>query len=374
MQQFRAFLAALSISVCAICSAAAPASNENSPVIVGQAVDLSGPNADFGRDYSFGAKLYFDYANGNGGINGRRIVYRSLDSAGTASGGLTAARTLVADGSSVLFGINGDDVIEAVARDAGLHNSGVTIFGAVGGSSQLGAKDGVFYLRAGTAQEIEAMVAHLAPLGIRSISLASTGEYAREAGDALDEAARRYGVRVLARQRFDIAGDGPAKAAQNIARDQPQAVIVAADTLAVAQFFKRYRSLDQGAFLCTTSLVNVRTLIAITGLQAAHGLIVSQVVPNPAGISEITREHKKLMDRLADEPASYATFEGFMAAKVLVQTLRRSHDSGRNAIQQTLQKEGRFDLGGYELNFGKGSRASNFVELTVVGRNGQLLH
>lgn len=371
MPQFRAVLAVLSF-ISLIANPGAPILAAES-VIVGQVVDLSGPNADFGRDYSLGAKLYFDQVNSSGGINGRHIIYRSRDSGGSASSGLAAAQALVKDGASILFGINGDGVVEAINHDATIRNSGIPIFGAISGSSRLGAKDGVFYLRASTAQEIEAMVANLAPLGIRSISLASTEEFAQEANAALEEAARRYGVRITARLRFDIAGDGPARAAQSIARDHPQAVIVAADTLAVGLFFKRYRSLDQGAFLCTTSQVNVRTLTSIMGLQTAHGLIVSQVVPNPSSFTELTREHKKLMERLADEPASHATLEGFVAAKGLVMALRRDGATGRGGLLQNLQKEGRIDLGGYDLNFAKGGRGSSFVELTVVSRNGQLI-
>ncbi|MGE5469456.1 MAG: ABC transporter substrate-binding protein [Bacteroidota bacterium] len=373
MPQLPSRLATLILALAAFTHGAAASNSENSPLIVAQVVDLSGANADFGRDYSFGAKLFFDQVNGSGGVNGRRIVYRGRDSAGSASVGLAAAQAFAQEGAAILFGLSGDGVVDAVARDATIRASGMPIFGAIGGDAQLGTRDGVFNLRASSAQEIEAMVAHLAPLGVRSISLASTEEFAREAGAALDEAARRYGVRVPARLRFDIAGDGPARTAQSIARDQPQAVIVVADTLAVGQFFKRYRTLDQGAFLCTTSQANARTLTAIMGLAAAHGLIVSQVVPNPSGISELTREHKKQMEKLADEPASYATLEGYMAAKALVQALRRSHETSRTALQQALLKDGRLDLGGYDLNFAKGARPSNFVELTVIGRNGQLL-
>lgn len=373
MSQFRAYWAALAIAVFSLGAWAASGSSENGPLVIGQVVDLSGPNADFGRDFSLGAKVYFDSVNSSGGINGRRLLYRSQDSAGSTNQGVNAAHALIKDGAGLLFGINGDPIIEAIARDATVRHSDLAIFAATGGSNRLGAKDGVFYLRAGTAQEIEALVAHLAPLGIRSISLASSAEYAEEAGAALSEVGRRYGVKIGAALRFNVAADGPALAAQSIARDKPQAVIVAADTLAVAQFFKRYRSLDQGAFLATTSQVNVRTLSAIMGLAAAHGLIISQVVPDPASISQLTREHKKMMERFVDEPASYATLEGFAAAKTLVMALRRNRDSSKNGLQQNLQREGAFDLGGYLLNFSKGGRASSFVELTVLGRNGQLL-
>lgn len=375
MQHLRALFAALALAVLSsVHSPAALAGNsESGPLVIGQVVDLSGPNADFGRDFSLGAKVYFDYANSTGGINGRRLLLRSQDSGGSTSRAVNAAQVLLKEGAAVLFGINSDPVIEAIARDATVRHSDPAIFAATGGNNRLGARDGVFYLRAGTAQEIEALVAHLAPLGIRSISLASSTEYADEANAALNEVARRYGVKIGAAVRFSVADNGPAQAAQSIARKQPQAVIVTADTLAVAQFFKHYRSLDQGAFLATTSQVNVPTLTAIMGLTAAHGLIVSQVIPDPASISPLTREHRKLMERFADEPASYATLEGFAAAKTLVMALRRNRDSSKNGLQQTLQREGIFELGGYQLNFARGGRASSFVELTVLGRNGQLL-
>jgi len=368
MQQTRRLLSILALVLFSVVSQA-----QSTPLMIGQVIDLSGPNADFGRDYSLGAKVYFDYTNSTGGINGRRIIYRSSDSAGSASSGLAAAQNLVSEGASVLFGVSGDAVIDAIVRDGSIRNSGVSLFAGISGNPPESSKDSFIYLRAGTAQEIEAMVAHLAPLGIRNISLASTSEFSQEAGNALESAARRFGVKIMARLRFNIAGEGPGLAAQNIARDKPQAVIVAADTLAVGQFFKRYRTLDPGAFLCATSQVNVRTLIGIMGLSAAHGLILSQVVPDPTSISELTREHRKLMERLADEPASHATLEGFVAAKTLVRSLQHNRKTGRTALLQGLQKEGHFDLGGYDLNFSKGARGSNFVELTVVGRNGQLL-
>ncbi len=351
--------------------AAAP---DNRPWVIGQAVDLSGPNADFGRDFSLGAKLYFDHTNSAGGINGRRVIYRNRDSAGSPEMGLAAAQTLVKDGAQILFGVTGDRTVEAVARDAGLRAGGVPIFGAVAGNTRLGPNDGVYYLRAGIAQEIAAMVAHLAPLGIRSLSLVSTAEYYEEANKAANEAARQHGVQILAHYRLDISGNGPSLAAETIAQDKPQAVLVAADTLAVAQFFKRYRALDQGAFLCATSQVNVRTLSAALGTSAARGLVISQVVPDPASFSDLTRQHKKLMERMADEPASHATLEGFLAAKALVEVLRRNRDNPTAAgMQQALRRDGRVDLGGYDLDFSRSPRASSFVELTVVSRDGRLL-
>lgn len=363
-------------SLLALCTALAMtpamAASETRPIVVAQAADLSGANADFGRDYTLGAKIYFDHVNAGGGIHGRRIAYRSQDSGGVPARGLAAAQAFVREGAGVLFGFTGDDTVIAVARDKAIRTAGVPLFAPVAANTSLGSGDGVHYLRADVAREIQAMVAHLATTGIKTFAIATVDEHGKEASRALDAESAKLGARVVARTSMAANGDGPVLAAQTIARERPQAVIVIADTLAVARFFQRYRQLDPGAFLCAPSLVNVRTLTTAIGTQAARGIIVSQVVPDPTSAVEIAREHRKLMERYADEPASQATLEGFIAAKALVQELRRSRDGG-SALGQTIRSEGRLDLGGYALNFAGNGRASDYVELTVVSRDGRLL-
>jgi len=351
---------------------ASAAASDGKSIVVAQAADLSGPGADFGRDYSLGAKVYFDHVNATGGIAGRRVVYRSRDTAGIPANGVAAVRALLKEGADVLFGVTGDNTVDAVARDEAVRQSGTPLFAPVAGNTHLGPAENVFYVRAGVAQEIRAAAAHLTGLGIRTFAIATADEHGREAARALEDEATRQGARVVARTTLAATGDAPSRAASLIGQSHPQAVFVVGDTLAVAQFFKRYRQVDPGAFLCAPSLVNVRTLTSVLGAEAARGIIVSQVVPDPGTFAEVTREHRKLMEKYADEPASQATLEGFIAAKALVRALRRSRD-GAAGLAQAVRADGRFDLGGYGLQFAPNKRASDYVELTVIDRNGRLL-
>lgn len=347
---------------------------ESQALRVMQAADLTGLGADFGRDYTTGAKVYFDYVNGNGGINGRRIVYRYKDSGGSPQRSVAEARDFLRDGADVLFGFTGDDTVAALARDSGIRAAGVPLFAPVAGASPAGPKEGVYFLRSDLGQEIRALVSHLTTVGVKSFGVAATDDdYGRNAVRLLEGELKAHQARLLGRAHMSLQGDGPDRAAQELLRSRPQAVLVLADTLAVAQFVKRYRAADPGAFLCAPSQVNVRTLISIVGPQTARGLIVTQVVPDPHAILPVTREHMKLMGIYTDEPVSQATLEGFLAAKALVQSLRRTRDLSHSGIQQALRESGRLDLGGFNLNFGKSPRPSNFVEVTVVSRNGQLL-
>lgn len=335
--------------------------------------DLSGPGSDFGRDFSLGAKVYFDHINAGGGVNGQRLVYRQADTGGSGARSLAAAQAFVREGAQVLFGFSGDATVATIAQDPSVRGAGVPLFAPVVGGLSAGPQDRVFPLRTGVAQEVRAIAGYLAGLGIRSFGIAVGEDYGPEMMASLEAELAKQSVKVVARTPLAVAGDGPAQAAQRIAQMRPQAVFVLADTLAVAQFVKRYRALDPGAFLSAPSLVNIRTLVSAVGPEAARGLIISQGVPNPNSALEIAREHRRLMERYADEPVSQATLEGFIAAKALVQTLRRSRDGSRAGIQQALRESGRLDVGGFELNLARGEAASSFVELAVVSRDGRLL-
>src|SRR5438105_4720807 len=55
----------------------------NDTIVIGQAIDLSSPNADIGRDYVAGIKTHFDSINATGGINGKRVQYIVRDDQGS---------------------------------------------------------------------------------------------------------------------------------------------------------------------------------------------------------------------------------------------------------------------------------------------------
>ncbi|MGZ5583735.1 MAG: ABC transporter substrate-binding protein, partial [Usitatibacter sp.] len=51
----------------------------DSQIVLGQSVALSGPAEQLGKDMQLGASLYFNAVNAKGGVNGRRIVLKTLD-------------------------------------------------------------------------------------------------------------------------------------------------------------------------------------------------------------------------------------------------------------------------------------------------------
>ena len=76
-----------------------------------------------------------------------------------------------------------------------------------------------------------------------------------------------------------------------------------------------------------------------------------------------------------DKVVSYASMESFIAAKILVEAIRRSSaDPTRAKVISQLEKMSSYDVGGFKVSFSPANRVgSKFVEATMIGRDGKLL-
>jgi ABC-type branched-subunit amino acid transport system substrate-binding protein len=160
-----------------------------------------------------------------------------------------------------------------------------------------------------------------------------------------------------------------------VLRMKAQALIVVADTVPLGEFIKRFRPRDPGAMIVALSTVNHRAMFELLGPKLAYGVMVTQVVPNPniAG-SAILKEHLDAIRTFRDEPPSHLTLEGFIAAKVLVEAVRRAGAGPtRETILAALQRMGRLDLKGFVVDFSRAGRAESFVDISMIRRNGGLL-
>lgn len=105
------------------------------------------------------------------------------------------------------------------------------------------------------------------------------------------------------------------------------------------------------------------------------GVVVTSVVPFPWSQSlPVAREYRELLKKTGmQETVSFIGLEVFINAKVLVEGLRRAgKDLTRPRFIQALESLQQFDVGGFEVNFGKGVRqGSRFVDLTIVGAGGK---
>lgn len=107
--------------------------------------------------------------------------------------------------------------------------------------------------------------------------------------------------------------------------------------------------------------------------EASTGIIISQVVPPLSGNKfAMVRQYRELLGDKVGE-AHHASLEGYMAARVLVEALRRAgKDLTRTRLLAAFDGLRKYDLGDFFIDFSNGQHmGSNFVDLSIVRANGQ---
>jgi branched-chain amino acid transport system substrate-binding protein len=158
----------------------------------------------------------------------------------------------------------------------------------------------------------------------------------------------------------------------------PQAVVMISVNKSTAAFSKQIRSVSTVAQLVNISVVNPKEIVRLIGTNDARGIGIAQVMPYPYSPTvSIVKEYQQAMKKCAPAGAemSYANFEEFVGAKVLVEGLRRAGPNlTREKVIRSLENLNAYDTGGFTVNFSPSNRiGSRFMEITVIGKYGRLL-
>ncbi|MGA7810325.1 ABC transporter substrate-binding protein, partial [Bradyrhizobium sp.] len=138
-----------------------------------------------------------------------------------------------------------------------------------------------------------------------------------------------------------------------------RAVVMVATYRAAAKFIEKTRDQFPGLVYTNVSFVGSTELadeLMLLGPRYANGVIVTQVVPAVGGYSSEVLEYKNALAKyFAGEIPDYVSFEGYVAANVLIQGLKRAGPQiDTERLIDTLENMHNLDLGlGAPLNFGR---------------------
>lgn len=375
MPHFIARLLAISGIVSLLTTSTQSAASGN-PIVIGQAIDLSGPDAAIGRDYVAGIKTCFDMINSAGGINGRHLQYVVRDDHGNPEVAAKAAGELLErDQVDYLFGGVGDGSTQAIVASPAFRSSGRTLFAPLA-ASEYPASSRVLFWRPGYQQEVRHVFAHFNKLGVNDVAVFYRKTATNlEAYRTLSTEIRERKMRLTGTAAIGDDGGKIAAEARRLAAAHPGFVMVLADTITTALFLKEYRKLDARTFVAGTSLVNLATLRELAGADAVEWTVFSQVVPDPGtGSSPIQLEHLNMMKKYRDEAVSSVTLEGFVAAKLLVKAIQQSRHPQRSALQDLLARTGETDLGGLSAVISRtGNRLSRYLDIALFRKGARLI-
>ena len=105
-------------------------------------------------------------------------------------------------------------------------------------------------------------------------------------------------------------------------------------------------------------------------------MAVTQVVPYPfATTTPIVREYLDALQQAGGgEKPDYSSIEGYIAAKVFAEGLRRAGNAPtRESLVAALESIQRWDLGGFGIGYGaRDHRGSSFVDLSMLTGDGKV--
>lgn len=344
-------------------------------IVVGQTAGFTGAVAATVTEASNGAKLYIDSVNAKGGVNGQRIELVSLDDKFDPKLAASNARTLIVDKKAVaLFLTRGTPHAELILPI--LDEFKVPLIAPSTGAMllHLPVKRYVFNVRSTYQREAEKGIGLLAAIGITSIGVLHVDDTFGADGlvgiKAGFDAAKLTPAFI---DKYDRSKPEFTQFTAAVKRTTPQAVFVVGSGTAVTDALKALRAIGSRAQLVTLS--NNASAGFIKGLgENARGTIVTQVFPNERSIaSPLVKEVLTLAKAKQIMEVSPAMLEGFAAAKVLVEGLRRAGQGANGEkLRNALETISGFDIGGMDISYSATDHTGlDFVDLSIINKDGR---
>jgi ABC-type branched-subunit amino acid transport system substrate-binding protein len=344
-------------------------------IVIGQTSSFSGAIGGEVKEQTAGAKLYLDWVNANGGVNGRAIRLVSVDDAFDPKRAAQNARTLIDQGVFALFLTRGTPQNEAILPV--LKETGTPLIAPSTGAIVLHKPVNplVFNVRSRYQDEAEQAIAQLTSEGITRIAIVHVNDsFGKDGLAGYLNGLKKAKLEPVGVFSYDRAkGDTNEAAAKVIALD-PQAVVTAGHSKPLANLVRKVRAAGlNGVQIVTLSNLSSQSFLNDLG-DVKHGVIVMQVFPNPDRM--MTKIGVELHHLIADKPGfvvSHMAMEGFAGAKVLVEALRRSgRNPTRASLIAALESMRDYDLGGIKLSYAPTNHSGlNYVEASIVNRYGK---
>jgi branched-chain amino acid transport system substrate-binding protein len=358
----------------------------NPPLWLGQLASTSHPlTAAMAKDYVAGIELALQRANSKGGIKGRQVKLATLDDQFDASQAVTLTERLVAEKDIVaMVGNFGTQPLLRLVSEGVLEKHQLAAIAPMTGLQSALDKPNVFAVRASYEDEVQAMLNHAARLGRTQIGYvyfeAGVGTHLAKLAPAM---ALQANVKLTGPVGFAVTKDLKDQQAAVLNQikawdaQPPQAIVLIAVGAVHSEAVKAIRQ-QFGPSMSIYSLgqVSPESLLRDVGPQAATGVMLTQVMPQPTSPEmPLLREFQKDAALHAPQQAlGYMLLEGYVAGRITTELLKRARSLTREGMLQAALTSGEINVGGFRVNYSVAQRKSlHRVELTMVARNGKLI-
>ena len=231
----------------------------------------------------------------------------------------------------------------------------------------------IFNVRATYQREAEKAIAHLHTMGMTRIAVVHADDsFGLDGLEGANKGFKKAGFQPVAvikadRQKPDYKTIVPA-----ITGKDSQAILWIASGNAVAEGVKALRATKSAAQVVTLSNNASGGFIKSLG-EHSRGVVVTQVFPSERSFAYGFIKEAQVLAKEKKVELSPAMLEGYTAAKVLVEGLRRAGPNPTRAkLIAALEGIRNFDLGGLEVSYGPDDHTGlDVADLSIIGLDGK---
>ncbi|HMC17474.1 MAG TPA: ABC transporter substrate-binding protein [Albitalea sp.] len=363
--------------VCVAGIGLAARSQPNAKIVLGQSAAFTGPASALGEQFKKGALLHFDKVNARGGVGGRQIELSSLDDGYEPERCAANTKQFIERGVFALFGYIGTPT--SLAALPLVTAAKMPFIAPFTGAEALRAPFNrhVFHLRASYFDETAEIVKQLTAVGIKRISVFYQNDSYGKAGlEGVNRALKPLNLApaslgTVERNTVDVDA-----AVKSILDGKPDAIVQISAYKSCAAFIRAARKAGFGGTFYNVSFVGTQALARELGADA-RGVVVSQVMPFPfTPITAVSGEYLATGHAAAGDKfdPNYSSMEGYVAAKLMVEALRRAGNSlNVDGLINGLESLRELNLGGFFVDFsGQKHTGSKYVDLTILQADGRV--
>ena len=351
----------------------------DSEIRIGQFAAQTGPAAELGKRMQLGIQAHFTAINAAGGINGRKITLVSRDDGYEPEKAAAAAKALIEE-DKVFALIGSVGTPTTLAAVPAINAAGIPLVGPFTGAQALREpfNRNIFHVRASYFDETERIVQHLSTVGIKKIAVFYQNDSYGKAGlEGVTRALAKRDLKPTATVTVERNSVDVTVALAEILKTNPEAVIQISAYKSCAALIKQSRAKSYSGQFFNVSFVGSKALADELGDASSAGVSISQVVPFPYTPSAaVVREYQQRMTEAGSKDFDFSSMEGFLAAKVLTEGLRRAGGKGlsRQSFTTALESLRDYNMGGFTINYSeKSHEGSRYTDLTTIGRGGKFI-
>lgn len=322
-----------------------------------------------------GALLALEAANQRGGIHGQKVELIQADDAFDPKRTAQVAAELADKHNLVALFLNrGTPHTEALLPL--LAERKLPLVGPSTGAMLLHepVNPWVFNVRATYQREAARAVEHLASLGASRMAIWQTDDsFGADASAGAATGLNKAGLTAQWLDKFPREKADFAPMAARVAKEGLHAVLVFGSAGNTANAVRALREAGSKAQVVTLSNNASQGFVKLLG-EHARGVVVTQVFPSERSAAyPINREAADLAKAKGLNALSPAMMEGFAAAKVLLEGLRRAGPNPTGPkLREALESLKAYDLGGLQVSYSPTDHTGlDFADLSIIDGSGQ---